>query len=499
MARPEAFGILWSFLQENLEKVHPEFAFIQRNSKGLSALISSLQNKENSTTKLVINTSRDLLGPDDFSASLNANDENLIVEALCEYAKVAELELLKNVWSFLQENIDKEHQKFTLLQKNQNGYDVFLDAFYSKDTTTIKFAIELLMKIFDADDFSAAIESGDENWLVEVLCQYSALAEFKEFSKFWTFLHENLNDNDRKKTFRLKSKNGHNIFINSIKNEDKATIFYVIDSARNVFGREDFSTSLKLKDESWLIDTLWKYLDLAEFEMISKFWSLFHEKLSSDDLKMAFILNNSDGLKLFAILISNKKASTKQFIIDTARDIFSRDDFSEAVQSESKSWLTDTLCHFATLADLQTFKIFWALLQENLDENDQKSVFIEKTARTGCNAFFCASKNKNSSTTDFIINIVRGLLGPDEFANLLKSADHSWIMENLGLYPSLAKSETFGIFHGFGPHERSGTEQISQPGFSNFVKRTKTEYTFPLMTGLRNKHSQENMETIQET
>lgn len=193
------------------------------------------------------------------------------------------------------------------------------------------------MKIFDADDFSAAIESGDDSWLVEVLCQYSALAEFEEFSRFWTFLHENLNENDRKKTFQLKSKNGHNIFVNSIRNEDKATIIYIIDSARNVFSREDFSAALKLKDESWLIDTLWKYLDLAESEMISKFWSLFHEKLSSDDLKMVFKLNNTDGLSLFAILISNQKESTKQFIIDTARDIFSRDDFSAAVKSGSES------------------------------------------------------------------------------------------------------------------------------------------------------------------
>lgn len=436
LGESEAFGMVWSSLHENFEQNDQNLLTAQKKKNGTNALMSAAENKDQFTAELVIEAARGILGFEDFSAAVNSEDENWVVDALCRYALLAESKAFEKFWLFMCEKVGKDVQKSMLLKKKINGINALMASAENRDKSTVKLVINAARNLMTFDDFTTALESEDQNWIVDTLGRYSLLSDAEAFEIFWSFLQENLENLDRdqkegrkrlKKVFLQNSQNGRCAFSTSARNKKKSTVDLVIKTARSLIDQNDFKEAVKFGDSSWLVDTLCQYAFRAEAESFEMLWSFVQENLNADERRLVFLQKDRSEDNTIMACAENNFRSTIELVFTTATSLFTPEDFAEALSSNHENWVLDTLCQYTAFGSPEIFELFWKVLIDNLEEDDQKRVLLQNN-QSGNNALMCSAFNKNKLTIKLVLNLYRKFFSDDNLRDcffVIFSFNHS--------------------------------------------------------------------------
>lgn len=405
-AETDVFMVFWSFLQEKLSKDDQKsLILLQKNHLGDNVISLCSKSKNKSMIKHIVDIAKDLLSPEDITASLTPGSEHWIFEATTSYALHADGDSFTTFWSFLQENVDKNQQKRIFLYNNSNNENLFINSYSNKSKRTQKKVFDVARSLFDRNDFLKAVEAGNQNWLVETLCFYASCAEFNALKMFWSLLPENL---DLKKLFLQKTKKGLTILTNSAINKNAVTVKFILDQASGLFSTSNFAMALKSTHQNWLKDTFFTFVLTERIDIFDLFWSFATKKLCKDDQKLLLLQKNAKEFNVFEVCLENKDKSMIKHVVEIARDLLAPEDFKDAAKCRSENWIVDTLGFYAASADLETFNMYWSLLEEKLNKNEQKKIFKQKND-FGLNTVKASEKNENESTRRRVHNIARFL------------------------------------------------------------------------------------------
>lgn len=104
----------------------------------------------------------------------------------------------------------------------------------------------------------------------------------------------------------------------------------------------------------------------------------------------------------------NKDKSTVEFVLNAARVLLDKKDLDSVLKFNDENWLAETLCQFSLLSESKSFDIFWSFLEDNLERDDLKKLFLQKNSEEQI-ALQCSVYNKHKSTIKRVINITSSL------------------------------------------------------------------------------------------
>lgn len=333
------------------------------------------------------------------------------------------------LWNFVRKNFDKKEQK-NLLLFYYGSINTVIAVAQNEDESITRNFLEALADLFDQVDFRRTLEDPSEYFLIEIFYYFTSYAKLHCLTMLWSFFQENLGIRKQKLMLLQKNQNVVSAFMKSAQSKDKLATKFFISTARNLLSVADFAIALKSEYHNWVVDTLCYYAALAESGPFSMFWLFLQEYLDRLGQTLPFFQKNRQGLNAFTSLAQNKDKLTIKFFIKQARRLITFLDFDKDVRFINESWIVDTLCHFAGVADFEAFELFWSFVQENLYENKQKVILLQKKPN-GLNALMSSACNQDLSTIEFIMNIARELLVLEDFTEALRSEDQNWVVETL--------------------------------------------------------------------
>lgn len=412
VAKSEAFRMFWSMIENNLTSTEDQKTlFLQKDRREfmgafLNAFMASAHNPDKYTIGLVVDIANKLFEPDDFAKALTSEDQNWLVYILCQHANFSDFNVFDMFWSLLDRKLNKEDQKFALLQKDENEQNALSVSAYNEDTSTIKCVINAAKSLFDAKDFEEVLLSDGPNWIADCLCEYVATADPEIFDMLWSLLQEHLDPVDLREVLLTKKLNGINAFVGAAHCRSKSTTERLLNKARDLFSRDDFTEALESEENNWVLDSLCECAFKAKPEGFKMLWSYLKDNLENDQQKLIFVQKNLNGVNALMASAGNVSEFAVQCVLDSAKFLLIADDFSAALTTGDNNWVVDTLSRFALVADSGKFEMFWSLLQENLDSNQLKLVLMQKD-RNGLNALMSSGLNEKELTLSLVLMLYK--------------------------------------------------------------------------------------------
>lgn len=368
-------------------------------------MIMSVYNRNEATIRFVIKLAGELLDKEDFRKAVNSTDPgNWLNETLCHYALMGRAETFRTFWSLLQEKLDKNYLKALILARNPSGENVMMEAAPNVNEATVDLIFKEAGTLLDQKDLKT--DAQGRYWLAETLCHYACKSSPEVFKVFWKFLQKNnIRRREGKELFLAEGSSKENALIFAFRNKNEATVGLVVNLAAGLLDRKDFEKALKSHETELLDGSLRSFSSWAEPKTFEMIWQLAEKNLVKREQKSFILKRNPAGKNALMNSAKNKNKATIELVINLAKKLLDKNDFRAALKSDDQDWLVDTLCEYASEAELESFALFWKFLQDNIEDvNDQKLLLLQKN-QNGLYALECVANNKNFSTFNFFQQI----------------------------------------------------------------------------------------------
>lgn len=163
-------------------------------------------------------------------------------------------------------------------------------------------------------------------------------------------------------------------------NTNKSTSEYVKNIYNNVFKSSSID-QLQETVNDCSVKTLYDYAAFAELAVSKEYWSFLRKHLYKNEQKLVFLKKCRKGCNAIMCSFANQDISTIAFVINTAKNLLKPCDFLNALYAKDHVWLIETLCHYAAHVESKVFKMFWNLIESNLEKNEQKLVFLRNNQK----------------------------------------------------------------------------------------------------------------------
>lgn len=440
----DEFERFW-FYAEKMFDVKNQKVILTSKYNSMNTLVAATQNMNKSCLKFVFEKFNKLFECSKAQKTLQDTTDEWLLDTLCQYAALAKCDAFELLWSFLQRNLSLDELKMIFLKKRQDGYNASMSCVDNKDSLTIEIVFRKVRTLFDKNHISKTVQSGDSNWVVQVLCEFAFKAKLEVFKIFWTFLQENLSAEDQKLVILQKNHKNLRAFMVSVGNPENETIARLVAIASDLFSSEDITAAAKSVNNNWPVETLCRSAVMADSNTFQVFWTFFRVKIENDILKHILLQKNPEGYNVLTCSAQNRNHSTIKFILDEARKLLSEEDFSEALKSENQNWPVDALYEYAFLATSNDFKIFYTFLQENYDDKDLTLILLEKNENRH-NSLISSAQNLDSTTNEFIFQSLFELISCKKTTAPITPDS---LVDTFCQYAAVAKAEAFQIFLSF--------------------------------------------------